>query len=1314
MKTFFVPLILACLCGTVYAQPYLDRVLLGDPQSEKVHGYTTYCPDYVKVENRGLMGETGRFCLQYPQNPYSGIYTGINGGEYQFVLKVDGTRQNYLTAKYSGSDTGYEIYYTADVDNKVLSDIDRSLITYSQTPILPGAFLFRTYAIPRVETDGKKEIVVRVRSKGRYYSYATPGEFTTYQRVLDQDMPPLYAFYSHTTPCLEIPADEKQGTAPSYKDAPAKPMAVKDLIAIKSSAISAMNQEVTKILNNTSYNPDAYSADYIIFLAEAYHMPTYAAYRSPKIVEKIKWFADQMVINRNNGKKPAEGEWGGAFGGHGYGLYLMRDQLRGDFMDKECPNLGKGTSKTRREQWIEALKASFDYGGKDRRTLTNQVMMSAVMAYGASLGLYALDSVMYANFPKIGHRFIRESAGLEYFTDDLKSNAAPDPQLGDYTSTSTELGAYYQVATPKGGTREDNGWVGTCCYGHMGPWMLKMWQMTRQDPYQRATGGDGELLQKIATHERLQSSLSYPTVDSEGYRTMLGQTALCCRMVFEPGKQFYGDLPVAAMTGDKALLGHSRQMYDDGQHNWDDLSASVHNLLLPASIDSLISHPECTEKLPATPGEPDFVVADEENGLVSFIHNGRHVYLNFFISMAQTFTKSYSNVIQFVPDRVVFFPSGQTSITKTEPYKAAHRVYQPDRPLLAGGGVKIELPSYNHSTNYSNRRLIYDFYQMWYDQYLVGMNTGVFDKVTPYDIEVPEALQGKTAYNLTTKEHITLGAKVSVPASAAYVLYVGESAPNSGSVLPEASGDPSGLKARADELTAFTHAHSDSITLSGLRVVNAFPHDKFMVFLRELTFANYAANCGTMSQRRLDSALVKLNEAYDLLSGSKYAGSRSDLPGKVDFAKRLDSGGRFTLDAESGILKNVYSTFMVFPVHATKEGFYTIVAKVGTKRNAGLNPRVNVTLFDERGYYADSTTLSGNTRRLVAGSDWGDYMEYTWDTYLKEGENKLLKLSVGIQSDILAAAQIESVTAEYKDFTSSDNAWLFQVPKDSPVLYGQFENQFAKKDPLSPWDFKTYAVGTGVYDSFAKLDAAAPKCEGIQAHYNKDEWLFIRKDGYIHPLVDASPAIVYTAPEDGVYCMSTVIRRQPGHKMDNYMYTRYRFVAGGIKNGVTSVSRDKFMCSDAYGHKDNNVPVSREFYVKMKKGDAVTFEEDAYTANHIGSGKSCWETLKVSKIPADRVESTIRINADKYYDYYGDSGIEEVTGNIAPCEIVAIATERGIMLYSTQDMTAGIYGVSGELVSEVRLGKDVVQMDLPVGLYMIKGIDGAVTKCIVK
>lgn len=1299
-----------CVCQNVFSQQYTDRVLLGNEQSETAHGFTTYCPQYVDIVSDGLLGETGRSCLRYENNPYSGIYTGINGGEYSVVLKVDGTKQNYITAKYSGSDTGYDIYYTADVDGKVLSNVAQSLVQYSTTPKAPGAFLYRTYSIPRSETDGKSEVVVRIRSKGRYYQYGTPGVFTTYQRVLDQDMPPLYALYTHTNPSFSVPSDEKQGNIPLYNEAPLKSGVETDLDVIKQKSIDVINGQIDKILKNASYSGG--TGYDIAFAASAYTMPQYAAYHNPDVVEKIKWALDEMVKNHNNGTFTASSEWGGAFGRFGYALYKVRKEISDDYLD-ESVNLGSG-SKSRRQQLIDVIKASFDHGALDRRTLSNQVAWATSQIYGAALGLYALDSVTYAEFPKVGRRIVREAAGLEYFTGPMKSVDAPNPVLGDYTDINGPCGAYYSVITSKGGGREFPGWVCPACYGYLWKNFFEMWDMMRYDPYAGdSVNGDEEFMKRIADYERLNASLSYPSVDADGNRAMLCHSVTCSRIIYEPGKVYYGNVCVAGMAHDEELIGHAWQAYDDRQHTWDSPEeGEVYALYTPQAIDSLKKYSGCKQKLPFTSGEKDAVISDEEDAMVAFSYGSDIIYVNFSNNMAQHITPQYTKAVNFVSDIEKYYSSGLHSTVQTEPYNSAHRVTFPDHPLLAGGGTEIDLPSYNHTKGvYSDRQPFKDFYQLLYNKYLIGLNTGYYDD-TVYDMEIPEEYVGKTVYNLTLKENVTLGERLPVPAGTVYVLFLGDSDEVAGMTAnaAETLGDASLLKARADELTAFLHEHGDSVVLDGIKIVDGLPYKEFTAFWQTLTFANYAANCGNMSQSRLDSTLVALNEAYDALMASKLSGVRASLPGKIDLANSIYSSGRFTLDKESGGAKNAYASCWVVPVHAEKEGFYTVVVEASTNLSESLKPNLNVTFFDERGYYSDSSVVAANDRSMIKDGSGNTKYQYTWDVYLNENENSLFKLSLTSKFSSVIVAQIDSLYAEYNDFSSTDYSWLFQVPASNEELYSLFERNFAGENPSSPWSFKTYDTSTGIYDSFRRFDDMSPKCDGQLAYYNQDEWLFITKKGYVHPLVETSPAIVFTAPRDGLYCVNTTVQRQ-SHSVDNCMYTRYRFAEGGIVDGITEIPLDNYMFSDAYGYRYNNVPVSREFYVNMKKGDAITFEEDAYTPNRISSGGTTWENLMVSRIPDNRVESAVIINKDKYYDHYETVGVEDVADDESSISVQH--TADGIVIQSSVDVNARIYTVSGMLVSSVRLNRGRNFFSLSSGVYILKTEEGRSVKFLV-
>lgn len=224
------------------------------------------------------------------------------------------------------------------------------------------------------------------------------------------------------------------------------------------------------------------------------------------------------------------------------------------------------------------------------------------------------------------------------------------------------------------------------------------------------------------------------------------------------------------------------------------------------------------------------------------------------------------------------------------------------------------------------------------------------------------------------------------------------------------------------------------------------------------------------------------------------------------------------------------------------------------------------------------------------------------------------------------------------DYQLPENRWLFQIPETS-ALYPDFEKQFLPKDDPekaanSPWDFKTYTVASGIYNKWENYGTGSRNGE-IPSFYNKaNDYLYIGKNGNVHPTPAVSPAITFTASKDGLYYASTQVQRNKGNANRNYMYTRYRFIKGGIEDGVTSVPKENYMFADAYGLNTDNRPVSRDFYVSLKAGDVITFEEDCYTAGSNGSAGTDWEKLMVLMIPAEKADSTINANKDLYYDPY--------------------------------------------------------------------------------
>src|SRR5665647_580521 len=188
------------LCFNLKAQ-HLDEIRFGNSGSELSHGLTSFNMSNSEVYT-GQSGQKVRRFLPDDSNPFSGAYRGTYGGEVIFVMKVDSTKQNYFTAKFSGDET-YTGRILLVVEGKEVGGRHTGNEEYFESltgPVSPGAFYYRTAPIPRTLTDGKTEVVIRLRSTGRYYYYGKPHDYATYQRVLTEPTRGIYAAFVHIDP----------------------------------------------------------------------------------------------------------------------------------------------------------------------------------------------------------------------------------------------------------------------------------------------------------------------------------------------------------------------------------------------------------------------------------------------------------------------------------------------------------------------------------------------------------------------------------------------------------------------------------------------------------------------------------------------------------------------------------------------------------------------------------------------------------------------------------------------------------------------------------------------------------------------------------------------------------------------------------------------------------------------------------------------------------------------------------------------------------------------------------------------------------
>ncbi len=1036
-RSFLGCLILAVLPVLTCAQ-VVDRVLLGQAESEQQHGLTVYCPDNVSVVTNGFLNQTGRASLMFEENPFAGSYPGIYGGEFSCVLRVDGTAQNYLTLRtYGGDGVTKNERYRVQVDNKDLMDYSRDAASFD-TQKAPGAFSFQTIILPRKVTDGKEYVVVRVRGVGRYYAYGTQRVLTTFQRVMEGDLPPIYAIYTSTNPMFSM-EDEVKGQIKKYSEVGTA--SSDDLDALRTRLESGFNSAMSSQLSGSDFKPAYGNNNFNIVeaMGTAYQRGYYGGGAASKLASKIRVAIDSLVYIDNVGKRGtyvnvsalgntkteqrASAGWGGLYGNQGYGMYSLwrAGQVTDFYLDKEV-DLGRGTGRTRRAQWIDVFKESFDHGCtySGRRQITNQAMEGAYSVYGAALALYALDKEKYHNAPKLALRFLREAAGLEVWTGVPKdcsfdgtvtdAEGYPDFVLGDSMSTDSKVnfwGCDFHVMTEKGNGRE-GGWTCTSCYGKMGPRLIDMYLITKADPYiGTAAGGEGdrEILERAVTNEKSQAYFTVPWVASDGKRQISSESATCWRNRYNPGRPYYGNLIVAGLSGDEELLGHVWQSYKEGRLQLvEDMTNRLFNYYsrnywLPECIDKLkeygAAHASDYQTMPSTPGNPDYVFADEQAGIVAVKHGDNHLFVNFYsetglgsCGRVHVITPTEERNVSFIPDVMDYVPSGKQEVIPEEYWNGNHQITYPDRPVMADAGTAYDIPSYDGvAGHYNTSRTLCRYYQQCVGNYLVAQNT---TKDRTYPLTVPTGWEGQKVVNVATGDEVTLVAGMEVAPRTSVVYYLASTAGTT-VMTPEAkTADVTALAARAAELTAF--AQTASKQLSTDKTNGTYSRDAFMPFFNQVTTANYMAHAGIFSQEEVDSMLTVLNAAYDAFAGTLYLYDPCAVPGDVDYRKKVAQNGGLQVSSATKVVSAMKDAWMLIPIQAAEAGDYTVKVMGRGHVADSKEPGLNVDFFTPAQYENDEMAFNAAYTQQMDYNDVSN-SAYRWFVHLEAGELKMMKLT---------------------------------------------------------------------------------------------------------------------------------------------------------------------------------------------------------------------------------------------------------------------------------------------------------------------------------
>ena len=644
----------------------------------------------------------------------------------------------------------------------------------SGSPPFNGRFFYKTSPLPLAMTRGKAELHFQIRCIGRIWGYGTT--FEQYQKPMTEPTRGLYRVYTHTDGFFAPPPAEKQGTAPASPTHAAPGPEVLDQLKARES------REITALL--AADRPP--SQMQMQFLARAYGILWTPAYRNPKTISRIVNGLDAVCAAYRRDPTLAQSDpatpnpdWFGL--GHcGDVLRLLAGPL-GPSLDGKIDD-GRGGRVTRRAAYSEMLTASRDWHRRNRRQYTNQSMINDLYGiYLCNRGVAVVDPAKA--LPEAEARcYLYESIGLT-------------PWLGSDTDQgpARPLGDHYLQLTAQGLTKE-LGFVGY--YGEVLDWVTLIYDATRPAP---GLPGDTKIRAQLEKIAHARAPFRYPMPDAEGRPAMRAETIVGWRDDHYPGDVTYAELPswdastlyVAAATLDPALVGAAQQMFADGQFfgslrdqmKETGFRATVGLLEAPDQYELLKAQPPSAHRLPMTPGRPDFVWADEEDGVVVVKHGDDVLYASLYWR-ARNAINHLARVHYITPrlDRIAtvyqdepFEPSGLT-FTRQDEVNAPYLPWLPHYPgdlhsAMAGEEMPIaKIPpgiafKPGDESPYAGRA---EFYRLHYGPYLIGMNTTAgktFDLPAPAGVsQALEVASGKT---------VKWNAPIKVGPMSTVVLYVG-------------------------------------------------------------------------------------------------------------------------------------------------------------------------------------------------------------------------------------------------------------------------------------------------------------------------------------------------------------------------------------------------------------------------------------------------------------------------------------------------------------------------------------------------------------
>ena len=764
MKKLVLMLLCAACCG--HSAQGKDMLVFGDKGSECAH----VLEDSLSEAYEGLSGETARRLLP-------GGNPDWQGGWLRFKMRVSPDAQNYFSVECDGGEADETMVLLfiegKQIGYRHLGDYDLLHYGNGGAPC-PGKSVYYTLPLPRKFTDGKQDVELELRAYGKTWGYAS--KFEQYQKKMDAPSIGFYRAYVGTKPCLP-PERKERRHRPDAGLAPVRPAPGAEVLDRLKEVLSGRIRQIME-------KSGPLGQQEIWLLADAWGVRWTPAFQNKAVADRIVREIDGCYRKFWENPRFAYGD-AGVYNPEWMTTCMLARSIRrlwAEMEDSLETRLPGGV--TRRKAWADMLKASVEYACTHRRQYTNQSMIIDMAMYECNRALMLLDARMA----------LPEYQTLRYLYESLSLA----PWLGKETGNGPEkpLGDDYWQLTAKGLTKE-LGYVGY--YGEVVDWVVHIYEATSMPgvPF----SGDEKIKAQLLRIAGARYPFRYPAVDADGYRCFRAEAVVGWRdSGHYPADVMYGDrgaawdatpLMTATATLDPLAVGIAQQMLADNQFFAmvesklkDNGIRTMHSCLhIPDQYELVSAQPPSAGRLPMSAGAPDFVFADEEDGVVA-VKNGDEI---FYVSLYWRARYGVNNLakVHFItsdeeqvanvciktsfedsglhyvrPDWVNFGFSGWA-----EWYEGLHSAHAGEELPIAKipGGLKFK-PGDEHA--YAGRA---DYYLLRFGRYTVAMNASA-EKT--FEVEVPQGGRGTRVVNLADARREVAGETLSLPPRSTVVFYV--------------------------------------------------------------------------------------------------------------------------------------------------------------------------------------------------------------------------------------------------------------------------------------------------------------------------------------------------------------------------------------------------------------------------------------------------------------------------------------------------------------------------------------------------------------